>query len=79
MIQTVKTARLHKGREKIKSTETSEHTPMWFGRYEGWPLAAVPPDYLLWLYHNIRKLDPELKKWIASCKRHFSTQLHLAR
>ena len=51
---------------------------MWFGRYEGWPLAAVSPDYLLWLYHNIQKLDPGLRSWIAVRKRYFSPQLFLA-
>ncbi len=35
-----------------------------FGKYQGQKLANVPASYLLWCYHNIKKLDMGLKEYI---------------
>ena len=34
-------------------------SPIWFGKYKGWPLGEVPMSYLRWLYNEMYDHDQE--------------------
>lgn len=50
---------------------------MSFGKYKGYKMANVPPDYLLWIYDNY-DLKPELKAYIDDNRTALKQEVKLA-
>lgn len=79
MEQIVETTRRSKSKKYFNLAEISGTTELWFGMFKGWPLAIVPPDYLLFIADHFKNLNPELKRYIRRQHRHLQTQLFLAK
>lgn len=48
---------------------------MYFGKYKGFKLNAIPPDYLVWLYENV-KTNGSLKLYIEANLDSFKRQIY---
>jgi len=35
-----------------------------FGKYKGNRINEIPYSYLIWIYENVKKMDPSLKRWL---------------